>query len=154
MVGSRYNDFYGEKCAQIFSQELVTHKFIITSGLAIGIDGISHKAALKDNRINIDVLGSGLNKLYPIQHIGLADKIKEQGTLVSEYLPDTPPLAKNFPRRNRIISGLSKVVIEAGLKSGSLITTKCVLEQGKDIFTLPGALGNTLYEGNHWLILN
>nr|CBA71371.1 DNA processing protein [Arsenophonus nasoniae] len=154
MVGSRYNDFYGEKWAQIFSQELVMHKFTITSGLAIGIDGISHKTALRNNGITLAVLGSGLNKLYPTQHTSLANKIKEKGALVSEYLPDTPPLAKNFPRRNRIISGLSKavIVIAAGLKSGSLITAKCALEQGKDIFALPGALGNSLYEGNHWLI--
>ncbi|HGJ5860741.1 MAG TPA: DNA-processing protein DprA [Arsenophonus nasoniae] len=154
MVGSRYNDFYGEKWAQIFSQELVMHKFTITSGLAIGIDGISHKTALRINGITLAVLGSGLNKLYPTQHTSLANKIKEKGALVSEYLPDTPPLAKNFPRRNRIISGLSKavIVIAAGLKSGSLITAKCALEQGKDIFALPGALGNSLYEGNHWLI--
>ncbi|HGJ5899654.1 DNA-processing protein DprA [Arsenophonus apicola] len=154
VVGSRYNDFYGEKWAQIFSQELVMHKFTITSGLAIGIDGISHRTALEHNGLTVAVLGSGLNKLYPTQHTALANKIKEQGALVSEYLPDTPPLAKNFPRRNRIISGLSKavIVIAAGLKSGSLITAKCALEQGKDIFALPGALANSLYEGNHWLI--
>ncbi|MFV9998124.1 MAG: DNA-processing protein DprA [Arsenophonus endosymbiont of Dermacentor nuttalli] len=82
IVGSRYNDFYGEKWAQIFSKEFVTHKFTITSGLAVGIDGVSHKAALMHNGITVVVLGSGLNKLYPMQHTSLADKIKEQGELV------------------------------------------------------------------------
>ncbi|WP_368938543.1 DNA-processing protein DprA, partial [Morganella morganii] len=102
----------------------------------------------------VAVSGSGLSHIYPAKHRSLAEEITENGALISEYFPDVPPLAKNFPRRNRIISGLSRllIVIEAGRRSGSLITAQCALEQGRDVFTLPAVLGNPAYEGNHWLL--
>ncbi len=153
VVGSRQVTDYGRKWTELFVNEFVKYGFTVTSGLALGVDGMSHSAALKAGGHTIAILGSGLANIYPQQHITLAKQIKETGTLVSEYLPDTPPLPKQFPRRNRIISGLSKavVVIEAGLKSGSLITARYAIEQNRDLFTLPAPLGNPAFSGNHWL---
>lgn len=154
IIGSRQASEYGQKWTEIFVKEFVSYGLTITSGLALGIDGMSHKAAIANHGNTIAVLGSGLGNIYPKQHISLAEQIKQEGLLVSEYLPDTPPLPKQFPRRNRIISGLSKaiVVIEAGMKSGSLITARYAIEQNRDLFTLPAPLGNTAFSGNHWLL--
>ncbi|MCW2257258.1 DNA processing protein [Providencia alcalifaciens] len=154
VVGSRQTSEYGRKWTELFVREFVSYGLTVTSGLALGIDGVSHKAALDAKGKTVAVLGSGLGYIYPKQHILLADQIKEEGVLVSEYFPDTPPLPRQFPRRNRIISGLSKatVIIEAGLKSGSLITARYAIEQNRDLFTLPAPLGNSAFSGNHWLL--
>lgn len=153
VIGSRQASEYGRKWANIFIQKFVSYGLTVTSGLALGIDGIAHRSALECHGHTLAVLGSGLAQIYPRQHSFLADQIKQEGLLISEYLPDTPPLPKQFPRRNRIISGLSKaiVVIEAGMKSGSLITARYALEQNRDLFTLPAPLGNAAFSGNHWL---
>ncbi|CRL59899.1 MULTISPECIES: DNA-processing protein DprA [Proteus] len=154
LIGSRVATQYGSKWATYFAQELVKKELTITSGLAQGIDGIGHRSALKSNGITIAVLGSGLEQIYPSFHRTLATQIKESGLIISEHLPMTPPLARYFPQRNRIISGLSTalLIVEAGIKSGSLITANYALQQGKELFVLPGLLGDAHFEGNHQLI--
>lgn len=154
IVGSRQTSEYGRKWAEKFASEFVSYNLAITSGLAFGIDAISHRAALAADGKTLAVLGSGLANIYPKQHRALAEQIKEEGILISEYFPYAPPLAKQFPRRNRIISGLCKatVVIEAGLKSGSLITARYTIEQNRDLFTIPAPLGHPAFAGNHWLL--
>ncbi len=154
IVGSRKPSLGGKQTAEKFASTLASYGLTITSGLAYGIDSAAHHGALQSNSGTIAVLGSGLDNIYPRRHAGLAKKIKASGALVSEHPPETEPLAHHFPRRNRIISGLSiaTLVIEASEKSGSLITARLALEQGRDVMAVPGAINNPMARGCHQLI--
>ena len=142
IVGSRQASDHGMQAAYDFGFQLAQQQVAVTSGLALGIDGRAHRAALDAQGKTIAVLGSGLDVIYPKAHQPLAHAIAEQGALVSEFFPWTPPKAEFFPKRNRIISGLSTgvLVIEAAMKSGSLITARFALEQGRDVFALPNSI--------------
>ena len=149
MVGSRNPTQNGIEIAEEFSGLLVRSGFVVTSGLARGIDAASHHGALNHDGKTIAVLGSGLQNIYPSSHHTLAEKIVAQGCLISEFPLKAAPARENFPRRNRIISGLSLgiLVVEAALKSGSLITAKFALEQNRDVFAIPGSLRNPTSQG-------
>jgi len=154
VVGSRNPSHDGAALAQEFSAHLANCGLTITSGLASGIDGAAHLGALKAGGSTVAVTGTGLDRVYPARHRELAHRIAENGCLVSEFPPGTLPLPGNFPRRNRIISGLSlgTLVIEAALRSGSLITARTALEQGREVFATPGSIHNPLARGCHALI--
>lgn len=154
IVGSRNPTTGGKRLAEEFAAELSKAGFTVCSGLALGIDYHSHFGALKANCSTVAVLGNGLNSIYPARHKKIASQIIEDGLLISEYPPDTKPNPGNFPQRNRIISGMSTgvLVVEAAKKSGSLITANYALEQGRDVFALPGSLHNPLARGTHSLI--
>ncbi len=154
IVGSRNPSASGRDSAYEFARYLVQGDIIITSGLASGIDAAAHKGALASEGQTIAVTGTGLDTIYPSKHHSLAEHIKEQGAIVTEFPLGTTPRAENFPRRNRIISGLSlgALVVEAAIKSGSLITARMAMEQGREVFAIPGSIHNPLARGCHKLI--
>jgi DNA processing protein len=155
MVGSRRASRPGLDTARSFARSLAAGGFVITSGLALGIDGAAHRGALEVAGKTVAVLGTGLQRLYPQRHGQLAADIVEQGgALVSELPLDCPPHAGNFPRRNRIISGLSLgvLVVEASPSSGSLITARLAAEQGREVYAIPGSIHHPGARGCHQLI--
>jgi DNA processing protein len=154
MVGARNPTSIGRETAAQFAGHLARAGLVITSGLALGIDAASHRGALAANGETIAVLGNGPDQVYPPENSGLAREIAASGLLVSEFPPGTPPRPQHFPRRNRIISGLSlgTLVVEAAVHSGSLITARLALEQGREVFAIPGSIHSPLSRGCHSLI--
>jgi len=157
MVGSRNATLQGIQNARRFAHVLSTAGLTVVSGLALGIDGAAHEGALSEiatEGSTVAVTGTGLDLVYPAKHRELAHQIAVHGCLVSEYPLGTPGIASNFPRRNRIISGLSQgvLVVEAAAQSGSLITARSALEQGRDVFAIPGSIHSPLSKGCHQLI--
>ena len=154
IVGSRNASVQGEKNAEAFAQGLAEHGLCIVSGLALGIDGAAHRGALKAKGDTIAVVGTGLDMVYPAQHRDLAHQIASSGLIISEFPLGTLSKPQNFPRRNRLISGLSLgcLVVEANLKSGSQITARLSAEQGREVFAIPGSIHSPLAKGCHQLI--
>ena len=142
VVGTRRATTYGREVAQVLGTQLARAGVTVISGLALGIDTVAHRAAIEAGGRTIAVLGSGVDQLYPPQNRGLALSITQQGALISEYALGTRPDANNFPPRNRIISGLSRgiIVVEAGERSGALITAQFAADQGKELFAVPGSI--------------
>lgn len=145
-----------EIIAQSWAKSLACSGFTITSGMAIGIDSCAHLGALEAiHGLSVGVVATGIDRIYPSRNASLAEKMIEKGgALVTEFAPGTPPLPSHFPQRNRIISGLSLgvLVVEAALKSGSLITAKCALEQNREVFAIPGSINSPQSKGCHQLI--
>ncbi|MBY7902802.1 DNA-processing protein DprA [Vibrio fluvialis] len=154
IVGSRNASIDSQQIAHQFATQLVEHGLVVTSGLALGIDGYAHDGALKAGGETIAVLGSGLECIYPARHRALAGRIVDRGALVSEFRPDAKPRPDHFPRRNRIISGLSLgvLVVEAAENSGSLITARYAAEQSREVFVVPGSIRNPNSLGSNQLI--
>lgn len=154
IVGTRKVTHYGKQVSEEFSRTLADHGITIISGLARGVDGIAHKTALEAGGRTIAVLGSGVDRIYPAEHRGLAQEIMKNGAVISDYPPGTAPEASNFPPRNRIISALSKVtiIIEAGATSGALITAEFAVNQGKTVYAVPGSIYNVQSKGTNRLI--
>lgn len=154
IVGARQASRSGLGHAEAFAAELARAGFVITSGLADGIDGAAHRATLDAGLPTIAVVGTGLDLVYPRKHAVLARRVATGGALVSEYPLGTPARAGHFPRRNRILAGLAlgTLVVEAGLPSGSLVSARLAAEQGREVFALPGSIHNPLARGCHQLI--
>jgi DNA processing protein len=155
MVGSRNASINGRENAFGFAQQLSSAGLVVTSGLALGIDSAAHKGTLAVNGSTIAVVATGLDQVYPARHRTLARNILENnGAIISEFLPGTPPKPGYFPKRNRIISGLSLgvLVVEATIKSGSLVTARCAIEQNREVFAIPSTINNLQAKGCHWLI--
>jgi DNA processing protein len=153
IVGSRAATVVALETAARLSADLAARGITVVSGLARGVDSAAHRGALKTGR-TVAVLGSGLDRVYPREHVALAGEIAAQGLVVSEYAPGTPPEKRFFPLRNRLISGLSRavVIIEAAEDSGSLITAACALEQGREVMAVPGNVLSGRNKGGHALI--
>ena len=160
IVGSRNPTPQGASNAHDFAQALAQAGLTVVSGMALGVDAAAHAGALQATRADagaiatIAVVGTGLDRVYPKQHRALAHQIAQGGVILSEYHLGTPPLASNFPQRNRLIAGLARgtLVVEAALQSGSLITARMALEQGRDVFAIPGSIHSTQSKGCHVLI--
>ncbi|WP_006787027.1 DNA-processing protein DprA [Thiorhodospira sibirica] len=154
IVGSRRPSPGGIDTTATLSRQLSEQGLLISSGLALGIDAIAHEATLNAQGISIAVIGTGADRVYPARHRALAHRLVEQGAVVSEFPIGTSPKAENFPRRNRILSGLSlgTLVVEASVRSGSLITARLAAEQGREVFAVPGSIYNPLSHGCHQLI--
>ncbi len=154
VVGSRNASAQGLKNAEAFALAASSAGLCIVSGMAHGIDAAAHRGGLRGAGSSIAVIGTGLDKVYPAANRELAHQLAGEGALVSEFPLGTPPLAANFPRRNRIISGLSLgcLVVEAGLQSGSLITARMALDQGREVFAIPGSIHSPQAKGCHHLI--
>ena len=154
IVGSRAGSPYGLAVAERLAADLASRGIVIVSGLARGVDSAAHRGALAAKGATLAVLGSGADVIYPAEHRDLAREIQTDGAIVSELVPGTPPQKQFFPLRNRIISGLSRAVliVEAGEKSGSLITARCALEQGRDVLAVPGNVLSGRNRGGHGLL--
>jgi DNA processing protein len=154
IVGSRNATAQGIANAGAFAEALSNAELTIISGLALGIDAAAHRGGLAGKGSTVAVVGTGLDIVYPARNRELAHRIAEQGTLVSEFPLGTPALAANFPRRNRLICGLSRgcLIVEAAISSGSLITARLAAEQGRDVFAIPGSIHSPLAKGCHALI--
>jgi DNA processing protein len=154
IVGSRNASPEALALAQAFAKELAVSGITITSGMALGVDGRAHCGAIAGGGDTCAVLGAGVDVVYPARHKSLAADIEAHGVLISEYLPTTQPRPGHFPKRNRIIAGLScgVLVVEAALKSGSLITARLAMEYNRDVFAIPGSIHNPRARGCHWLI--
>lgn len=154
IVGSRNSTPQGEKNAEDFAESLCHYGLCVVSGMALGIDAAAHLGAIKANGATIAVVGTGLDIVYPARHRDLAHKIAERGLILSEFPLGTPSKAQNFPRRNRIISGLSLgcLVVEANVDSGSLITARMAIEHGREVFAIPGSIHSPVAKGCHQLI--
>lgn len=154
VVGSRSASHQGLRNAESFAKAISNAGLCVVSGMAQGIDSFAHRGGLQGVGSSIAVIGTGLDKVYPSSNRELAHLLAHQGTIISEFPLGTPPLASNFPRRNRIISGLSAgcLVVEASIQSGSLITARMALEQGRDVFAIPGSIHSPHSKGCHALI--
>ncbi|NIC43001.1 DNA-processing protein DprA [Aquabacterium sp. A08] len=154
IVGSRNPTPQGAENAARFAQTLATQGLCVVSGLALGVDGAAHQGALDGGGPTLAVVGTGLDRVYPKRHLALAHRIADQGALLSEYPLGTPPLSPNFPKRNRLIAGLSQgtLVVEAALQSGSLITAQLATEMGREVFAIPGSIHAPQSRGCHALI--
>jgi DNA processing protein len=154
IVGARAASSYSLSVAEQLAADLAARGLAIVSGLARGVDSAAHRGALSAGGVTIGIMGSGVDVMYPPEHESLARDMQQHGAVASELVPGTPPLPHLFPLRNRIISGLSRavVVIEAGEKSGSLITARCALEQGRDVLAVPGNVLSGRNRGAHALL--
>lgn len=154
LVGTRRMSAYGRFVASRLARDLGAAGYTVVSGLARGIDAVAHQAALDSGGRTVAVLAGGLDCIYPPEHQDLAERVTARGTLVSEYPPGTPTVSGNFPARNRLISGMAvaTVVVEAGLRSGALLTAGFALEQGREVFAVPGRIGDPGSAGVHALL--
>ncbi len=154
IVGARHATPYGRRIAEQLATGLALSGYTIVSGLARGIDAAAHRGALAAKGRTIAVLGSGLLNIYPAEHAGLALQIRESGAVISEVVPNRAPKSGSFPQRNRIISGLSlgTIVVEAGERSGALISARLAMEQGREVFAVPGPVDSRMSRGCHRLI--
>jgi DNA processing protein len=154
IVGSRHATQYGLAQAQRLAESLARAGLTVISGLARGIDAAAHRGALAAGGRTLAVLGSGVLRIYPPEHIELADDVAAHGALISESPPHSPPMSGAFPQRNRIISGMSLgvIVVEASLQSGALISARHAMEQGREVFAVPGRVDNRMSRGCHQLI--